>query len=552
MIREWNEESLDHRNALLYAMGISEEDAKRPVIGLVNSWNEMNPGHFPFDKTVIQEMKDEIYKAGGLALELPVTGICDGICSNTPGDRYTLPARDLVSSEVEMVAELNMLEGMVIMATCDKVVPGMLMGAFRVNIPTTMLTGGYMAAGCYEDRMLTLTHTKQAYAAYVEGDMSREEYKAIVRHACPTPGACPFMGTANTMCAMAEILGFSPHGNASVRSQSEKWHQMAREAARKVVEAVKEEKRPSDFVTQKSLENVVRYMMATGGSTNSLLHIPALARQMGFDITPETFDAISREVPLISTIYPNHPVYTMEEFDRAGGLGAVVKEMVKAGKIDADADGMFGTIRQKAELAENMDTDVIHPVAEPISEQGGLAVLHGNIGTDSAIVKFSAVAESAWIFDGPAKCYDSQDDAWHAILKDEIEAGDVVVIRYEGPQGSPGMPHMETFMAAVLGKGLGEKLALVSDGRFSGATGGLAIGHVSPEAYEGGNLALIQDGDMIHIDIRARKLTVDVSEEEFERRRKDWKPVEKPAMGWLKLYKNNCTSAHRGATIYWD
>ena len=552
MIREWNEESLDHRNALLYAMGISEEDAKRPVIGLVNSWNEMNPGHFPFDKTVIQEMKDEIYKAGGLALELPVTGICDGICSNTPGDRYTLPARDLVSSEVEMVAELNMLEGMVIMATCDKVVPGMLMGAFRVNIPTTMLTGGYMAAGCYEDRMLTLTHTKQAYAAYVEGDMSREEYKAIVRHACPTPGACPFMGTANTMCAMAEILGFSPHGNASVRSQSEKWHQMAREAARKVVEAVKEEKRPSDFVTQKSLENVVRYMMATGGSTNSLLHIPALARQMGFDITPETFDAISREVPLISTIYPNHPVYTMEEFDRAGGLGAVVKEMVKAGKIDADADGMFGTIRQKAELAENMDTDVIHPVAEPISEQGGLAVLHGNIGTDSAIVKFSAVAESAWIFDGPAKCYDSQDDAWHAILKDEIEAGDVVVIRYEGPKGSPGMPHMETFMAAVLGKGLGEKLALVSDGRFSGATGGLAIGHVSPEAYEGGNLALIQDGDMIHIDIRARKMTVDVSEEEFERRRKDWKPVEKPAMGWLKLYKNNCTSAHRGATIYWD
>lgn len=552
MIREWNEESLDHRNALLYAMGISEEDAKRPVIGLVNSWNEMNPGHFPFDKTVIQEMKDEIYKAGGLALELPVTGICDGICSNTPGDRYTLPARDLVSSEVEMVAELNMLEGMVIMATCDKVVPGMLMGAFRVNIPTTMLTGGYMAAGCYEDSMLTLTHTKQAYAAYVEGDMSREEYKAIVRHACPTPGACPFMGTANTMCAMAEILGFSPHGNASVRSQSEKWHQMAREAARKVVEAVKEEKRPSDFVTQKSLENVVRYMMATGGSTNSLLHIPALARQMGFDITPETFDAISREVPLISTIYPNHPVYTMEEFDRAGGLGAVVKEMVKAGKIDADADGMFGTIRQKAELAENMDTDVIHPVAEPISEQGGLAVLHGNIGTDSAIVKFSAVAESAWIFDGPAKCYDSQDDAWHAILKDEIEAGDVVVIRYEGPKGSPGMPHMETFMAAVLGKGLGEKLALVSDGRFSGATGGLAIGHVSPEAYEGGNLALIQDGDMIHIDIRARKLTVDVSEEEFERRRKDWKPVEKPAMGWLKLYKNNCTSAHRGATIYWD
>lgn len=552
MIREWNEESLDHRNALLYAMGISEKDAKRPVIGLVNSWNEMNPGHFPFDKTVIQEMKDEIYKAGGYALELPVSGICDGICSNTPGDRYTLPARDLVSSEVEMVAELNMLEGMVIMATCDKVVPGMLMGAFRVNIPTTMLTGGYMAAGSYQGKMLTLTHTKQAYASYMEGNMDRDDYKSIVRHACPTPGACPFMGTANTMCAMAEILGFSPHGNASVKSQSVKWHQMAREAAKKVMEAVKKEKRPSDFVTQKSLENVVRYMMATGGSTNSLLHIPALARQMNFSITPETFDEISRQVPLISTIYPNHPTYTMEEFDRAGGLGAVIKELIQGNKIYRDADGMFGTIAEKAALAENRNRDVIHSVDSPISQQGGIAVLHGNIGTLSAIVKFSAVAQKAITFDGPAKCYDSQDEAWNAILKDEIKAGDVVIIRYEGPKGSPGMPHMETFMAAVLGKGLGEKLALVSDGRFSGATGGLAIGHVSPEAYEGGNIALIKDGDMVHIDIPSRKLTVDVSDEEFENRKMNWKPVEKPALGWLKLYKNNCTSAHRGATIYWD
>ena len=552
MIREWNEESLDHRNALLYAMGISEKDAKRPVIGLVNSWNEMNPGHFPFDKTVIQEMKDEIYKAGGYALELPVSGICDGICSNTPGDRYTLPARDLVSSEVEMVAELNMLEGMVIMATCDKVVPGMLMGAFRVNIPTTMLTGGYMAAGSYQGKMLTLTHTKQAYASYMEGNMDRDDYKSIVRYACPTPGACPFMGTANTMCAMAEILGFSPHGNASVKSQSVKWHQMAREAAKKVMEAVKKEKRPSDFVTQKSLENVVRYMMATGGATKSLLHIPALARQMNFSITPETFDEISRQVPLISTIYPNHPTYTMEEFDRAGGLGAVIKELIQGNKIYGDADGMFGTIAEKAALAENRNRDVIHSVDSPISQQGGIAVLHGNIGTLSAIVKFSAVAQKAITFDGPAKCYDSQDEAWNAILKDEIKAGDVVIIRYEGPKGSPGMPHMETFMAAVLGKGLGEKLALVSDGRFSGATGGLAIGHVSPEAYEGGNIALIKDGDMVHIDIPSRKLTVDVSDEEFENRKMNWKPVEKPALGWLKLYKNNCTSAHRGATIYWD
>lgn len=551
MIREWKEESLDHRNALLYAMGVSEDDAKRPVIGLVNSWNEMNPGHFPF-RDVIAEMKKEIYQAGGLALELPVTGICDGICSNTPGDRYTLPARDLVSSEVEMVAELNMLEGMVIMATCDKVVPGMIMGALRVNIPTVMLTGGFMAAGHADGKMLTLTHTKQAYAAYVAGDIDRAHYKNIVRNACPTPGACPFMGTANTMCALAEVLGLSPHGNASVRSQTPEWHEMARSAARKVVEAVKEERRPLDFITQDSFENAVRYMMATGGSTNSLLHIPAIARQVGCEITPETFDNISRQVPVISAIYPNHPTATMEEFFAAGGLGAVVKELVKAGKIKTECGGMFGTIGKKAELAENRDPDVIHPVSKPIHEQGGLAVLHGNIGSESAIVKFSAVDPAAWKFSGPAKCYDSQDDAWNAILRDEIVPGDVVVIRYEGPKGSPGMPHMETFMAAVLGKGMGKQIALVSDGRFSGATGGLAIGHVSPEAYEGGNLALIQNGDQIHIDIEGRTLIIDVTDEEFDRRRAQWNPVVKPATGWLGLYRKNCTSAHRGATVYWE
>ena len=552
MIREWNEESLDHRNTLLYAMGISEEDAKRPIIGLLNTWNEMNPGHFPFDKELIAEMKKEIYQAGGLALELPISGICDGICSNTPGDRYTLPARDMVSSEVETVAELNMLEGMVMMATCDKVVPGMLMGALRVNIPTVMMTGGYMAAGHYQGRMLTLTHTKQAYAAYIAGDMSEEDYKGIVRNACPTPGACPFMGTANTMCAMAEILGFSPHGAASCRSQTEKWQELARQAARQIMEAWKQEIRPSDILNKSSFENVVRYMMATGGSTNSVLHIPAIARQIGIDITPETFDEISREVPVISTIYPNHPTNTMEEFEMAGGLGAVVKELEKAGKIDASAKGMFGTIAQKAALAKNQNKEVIHPVSNPIHEQGGLAVLHGNIGTDSAIVKFSAVDPAAWKFSGPAKCYDSQDDAWHAILRDEIVAGDVVIIRYEGPKGSPGMPHMETFMAAVLGKGLGSKIALVSDGRFSGATGGLAIGHVSPEAYEGGNLALIRNNDIIHINIEERKLEVDVSEEEFERRKKEFLPIVKPAKGWLSLYRRQCTSAHRGATVYWE
>lgn len=551
MIQDWNEEALDHRNALLYAMGISEEDSRRPVIGIINAWNEMNPGHYPF-KDVIQEIKEEIYKAGGLALELPVVGICDGICSNTPGDRYTLPSRDLVSADVETVAELNKLEGMIMLSTCDKIVPGMLMGALRVNIPAVMFTGGYMAAGHAGGHMITLTHTKQAYAAYREGKMSREEYKEVVAKACPTSGACPFMGTANTMCAMAELLGFTPHGNSSVRSMTEKWHAMAREAAERIVKAVKDEIRPLDFITRESFENVISYMMATGGSTNSMLHIPAIARQAGIDIGPEAFDQISRKVPVISAIYPNHHDYTMEEFDAAGGLQAVVHELIKGGMVKGTSGGMFKTLEEGSRDTVTSNQAVIRTIDNPMHPQGGIAVLKGNIGPDSAIVKFSAVDPKAWTFTGPAKCYNSQDDAWNAILQDEIAAGDVVVIRYEGPKGSPGMPHMETFMAAVLGKNLGASLALVSDGRFSGATGGLAIGHVSPEAYEGGNIALIEDGDIISIDIEARTLMMDVPEDILRARKEKLKIVEKPASGWLKLYRNNCTSAHQGATVYWE
>jgi len=551
MIRQWNEESLDHRNALLYAMGITEEDANRPVIGILNSWNEMNPGHFPF-KDVIVELKEEIYKAGALALELPVSGICDGICSNTPGDRYTLPARDLVSTEVETLAELNMLEGMLLLSTCDKVVPGMLMGALKVNIPTVMFTGGYMAAGHYNGEMLTLTHTKQAYAAYQEGKLSKEDYKAIVRSACPTPGACPFMGTANTMCAVAEILGFSPFGNASVRSQTEKWHAIGREASRKLVQLVKEEIRPLNLITQDNFENAVRYMMATGGSTNSILHIPAMARMAGIDIDPKFFDEISADVPWISAIYPNRKTFTMEEFDRAGGLNAVVGELLEAKKIIASAKGMFGTVADMALSSRSLNRDVIQSCADPIYSHGGLAVLKGNIAPESCIVKFAAIPRGLWKFSGPAKVYESQDDAWQAMLEDKIVAGDVVVIRYEGPKGSPGMPHMETFMAAVLGKKMGSNIALVSDGRFSGATGGLAIGHVSPEAYDGGPIAFIQNGDIIHIDIENRSLMVDISKEELEMRKKGWKPLIKPATGYLALYRKMTSSAHHGASIYWD
>lgn len=551
MIREWSEEALDHRNALLYACGVSEEEASRPVIGIVNAWNEMNPGHFGF-RDCIQDIKDEIYKQGGLPRELPVTGVCDGICSNTEGDRYTLPSRDLVSSEVETVAQLNRLDGMILLASCDKVVPGMLMGAVRCNIPSVMLTGGYMLPGCVNGKMITLTHTKQAYAAWQEGTISKEEYKEVVKNACPTPGVCPFMGTANTMCALAEVLGFSPDGNASVRAQSPEWRNMARSAASRITELVRKEIRPLDILTEGSFRNVIRYVMATGGSTNTLLHLTAIASQAGFLVGPALFDELSREIPLISTIYPNHPTNTMVEFSEAGGLSAVLLELDKAGKLENGTCGMFGSMKEKLEKAVNRNPGMIHPVYTPIDTQGGLAVLHGNIGTVSAVLKFSAVDPSVLFFRGKARVFNSQDEGWNAMLKNEIESGDVVVIRYEGPKGAPGMPHLETFMAAVLGKGMGKSIALVTDGRFSGATGGIAVGHVTPEAYEGGNIALLQDGDMISVNVRERKLMAEVTEEEFSRRRIKFSPVYKPASGWLELFRQNVNSAHEGATIFRD
>jgi len=551
MPREWSEEAKDHRNTLLYAMGVTEKEAERPVIGIVNSWNEMNPGHFAF-KEIVPLIKEEIYKCGGLPRELPVIGICDGIPSNTPGDNYTLPTRDLVSAEVETLAEANRLDGMVMLASCDKIVPGMLMGALRVNIPAVMFTGGYMEPGNVGGKMVTLTHQKQAYAAYVGNLMSRDEYKEVVRHACPGPGVCPFMGTANTMCAVAEILGFSPDGNASVKCNSEAWREMAAVCARKVVELTVSNTRPRDFVSERSFENVISYVMATGGSTNTLLHLPAMARQAGIAITPEKFDLISEKVPIINAIYPNHPSQTMVEFSRAGGVSVVLKELAAANLIHLDVQGAYGSIGDKVERARNADPTVIRPVSDPIHDHGGIAVLKGNLATQSSIVKFSAVDKAAWRFKGPARVYESQDESWAALLRDEIKAGDVAVIRYEGPSGAPGMPHIETFMAAVLGKGLGTSVALVTDGRFSGATGGLAVGHVVPEAYAGGNIALIEDGDIIEIDIAERKLTVAVTDEEFARRRTRWRRIEKPATGWLNLYKKMTTSAHQGATIFWD
>ncbi|MCL2000010.1 MAG: dihydroxy-acid dehydratase, partial [Planctomycetes bacterium] len=485
-----------------------------------------------------------------LPIELPITGICDGIPSNTPGDRYTLPSRDLVSAEIESQVDGNQLDAMLLLGSCDKVVPGMLMAVNRLNLPALIFTGGYMQPGRANGKMVTLTHTKQSYAAYKCGLITREAYKEVVRNACPTTGACPFMGTANTMCAFAEVLGLSLPGNASVAANSPEWRQMARDAGRRVVELVRENWRPLDHIHRENYLNAIRYVMAIGGSTNSVLHMPAVARQAGIALEWSEFDSISEQIPLISVIYPSHPTYTMVEFDRAGGLWAVMKELDRAGLIDTSVQGVWGVMAEVLKTAENRDESVIHPVARPLAPQGGIAVLKGNMAANGAVVKFSAVAESAQRFRGPAKVYDSEMAGWEALLRDEITAGDVVVIRYEGPKGSPGMPHLETFMAAVLGKTLGESIALITDGRFSGATGGLAIGYLSPEAYEGGALAIVRNGDIIEIDIPKRRLHLEVDDGEIHKRFQDWTPVEKPSSGWLALYKKMTNQSEFGATVF--
>ena len=547
---EWSEESLDHRNALLYATGASKEDVKKPIIGIINGWNEMNPGHVHF-RQAVEIIKKEIIDAGCFPRELPALGICDGICSNTPGDRYTLPSRDLVSMEVETLAELNQLDGMILLATSDKIVPGMMMGLFRVNIPAVMFTGGYMTPGCFNGKPLTITNTKQAYAAYMEGSMAKEDYKEIVAKVCPTPGACPMMGTANTMCAMADILGLSPCGNATVSAVSDKWKELAAQAGQKIAALAKDNICPRDIVKKENFENAIRYAMATGASTNTFLHIPAIANQLGIKIDINQFDEISKEIPTLLSIYPSHPEYTMVDFDEAGGIDAVCLELAKAGKLNLEAQGEFLSMKERVDQAINKNTQVIHTVEKPIHEEGGLAVLKGNI-SNTAIVKFSAVDPKVWNFKGPARVYESQDEAWKAAIDSEIKAGDVVIVRYEGPKGSPGMPHIETFMAAILGKGLGDKVALITDGRFSGATGGLAIGHITPEAYDGGNIALIQNGDIIEIDILKRSMILEVSEEELARRRENFVPIIKPSIGWLSLYRENCSTSEHGATTLLD
>ena len=507
-----------HRS-LFNALGLTEEELQKPLIGVVSSYNEIVPGHMNLDK-ITEAVKMGVAMAGGVPIMVPAIAVCDGIAMGHIGMKYSLVTRDLIADSTEALAMAHQFDGLVMIPNCDKNVPGLLMAAARVNIPTIFVSGGPMLAGHVKGSKTSLSSMFEAVGSYAAGKMDDADICEFENKACPTCGSCSGMYTANSMNCLTEALGMGLKGNGTIPAVYSARVQLAKHAGMQVMELVRKNIRPRDIMTEDAILNALTVDMALGCSTNSMLHLPAIAHEIGMDFEIDFANGISEKTPNLCHLAPAGHTY-MEDLNEAGGVYAVMNELNKKGLLHTDCLTVTGkTVGENIEGCVNKNPEVIRPIDNPYSQTGGLAVLKGNLAPDGSVVKRSAVCDEMLVHEGPARIFESDEEATEAIKTGRINPGDVIVIRYEGPKGSPGMPHMETFMAAVLGKGLGEKLALVSDGRFSGATGGLAIGHVSPEAYEGGNLALIQDGDMIHIDIRARKLTVDVSEEEFERRKR--------------------------------
>ncbi|MGE5507248.1 MAG: dihydroxy-acid dehydratase [Chitinophagales bacterium] len=545
-LAELGEETIAHQVALLKAEGFTDKELARPWIGVVNTWSELNPGHYHLSQ-LTAKVKEGIREGGGCPLEFPGLGICDGMCSNHPGDRYTLPARDLLAAEVETMAEGNALDGLVLLGTCDKIVPGLLQAAARLNLPAILVTGGYMTPAFVDGAAVTVSDVKSAYAAMITGKKDRRYFEEVTDRSCPAVGACPFIGTANTMCCVSEALGMSLPGNGAACATSADLLQLAKEAGSQVMELVRRGIRARDIMTLPAFENAIRFVMAAGGSTNTCLHLPAIAREAGVDLGLEAFDRLSRETPFLMAVNPNGK-QTMKDFDEAGGVPALLEELRPLLALDClTVTGR--TLGENIAGSTVRRRDVIHELEKPLQAEGGLAVLGGSLAPGTAVVKWSAVRPEMLVHTGPARVFDSQRAGWEALLAGKIKPGDVVVIRYEGPRGGPGMQHLETFMSALCGAGLDDSVALVTDGRFSGATRGAAIGHVCPEAYDGGPLAIVQEGDLIAIDIPRRTVDLLVPEAEVAARLKAWTRPERPCTGWLRIYQKGCAPAAKGAYL---
>jgi len=526
-------ERAPHR-ALLKALGLTDNDMSKPFIGIANSYTNLVPGHIHL-RTLGEAVKEGILAAGGQPFEFDTIAVCDGIAMGHQGMRFSLPSREIIADSVEIMTQAHRLDGLVLVTNCDKVTPGMLMAAARMDIPAIVLTGGPMAAGKLDGKKVSYSNVPEALGQVVAGKLSKDELTRLENSACPGCGSCSGMFTANTMACMTEALGMSlPYCATSLANSSHKLR-LAKETGERIVGLVKSNVKPSTILTQKAFENAIAVDMALGGSTNTVLHLTAIAKEAGLTLPLKTFDEIGRKVPHLSSMIPSG-VYAIEDLDAAGGVPAVMHELLDFLHLEQPTVSGY-TVGENIKDARVKDANVIHPLSDPVHKEGGLAILTGNLAPKGAVVKTAAVSPKMQKHSGPAKVFDSENEAITAIRGQQIKPGDVVVIRYEGPRGGPGMPEMLFPTATIAGMGLSESVALITDGRFSGATRGPCIGHVAPEAFEGGPIAVLRDGDIITIDIANRSLNVELSEQELNSRLAQWKPrPPKITKGYLSRY----------------
>ncbi|MGE5552587.1 MAG: dihydroxy-acid dehydratase [Betaproteobacteria bacterium] len=537
-----------HRS-LFKALGYTDEELRRPLVGVANAWNEVIPGHLHL-RDLAEAVKAGIRMAGGTPLEFGVIGICDGIAMGHEGMRYSLASRELIADSVESMAQAHGFDALVLLPNCDKIVPGMLMAAARLDLPAVLVSGGPMLAGRHRGEPADLSTVFEAVGRVSAGRMTEAELDELEEAACPGCGSCSGLFTANTMNCLAEVLGLALPGNGTIPAVHAARRRLAKEAGRTVMEALAQDRRPRTILTPAAFRNALVVDMALGGSTNTILHLPAIAREAGVTLNLADLNDLSARTPNLCHLRPSGP-HHLEDLDAAGGVPAILSELAGAGLLEASAATVTGrTVGEIAAGATVRDHQVIRPVSHPYSAQGGLAVLFGNLAPEGAVVKQAAVAPEMMVHEGPARVFEGEETAVSAILEGRIRPGDVVIIRYEGPRGGPGMREMLSPTSALAGRGLDREVALLTDGRFSGATRGAAIGHLSPEAAAGGPLALVQEGDRIRVDIPARQLTLLVDEAELKRRRAAWQPPQpRVKTGYLARYARLVSSAAQGAVV---
>lgn len=537
------------QRSLFNALGITKEEMKRPLVGIVSSYNEIVPGHMNIDK-IVDAVKTGVAMAGGTPVVFPAIAVCDGIAMGHKGMKYSLVTRDLIADSTECMALAHHFDALVMVPNCDKNVPGLLMAAARVNVPTIFVSGGPMLAGHVKGKKTSLSSMFEAVGSYAAGTMTADDVEEFENKACPTCGSCSGMYTANSMNCLTEVLGMGLRGNGTIPAVYSERIKLAKEAGMAVMELVRKNIRPLDIMTEKAFQNALTADMALGCSTNSMLHLPAIANECGIKINLDMANEISAKTPNLCHLAPAGHTY-MEDLNEAGGVYAVLNELNKKGLINTDVMTVTGqTMGENIKGAVNRDPEVIRPIDNPYSETGGIAVLRGNLAPDACVVKRSAVAPEMLKHSGPAKVFNSEEEAIEAIKGGKIVKGDVVVIRYEGPSGGPGMREMLSPTSAIAGMGLDKDVALITDGRFSGATRGAAIGHVSPEAVSGGTIAYVQDGDIISIDIPNYSINLEISDEELAERKKNTKLLKKENItGYLKRYASMVSSADKGAII---